>query len=78
MLSTKLFGETYQLTNVYENRNQAKDWLKQNQIWSFVKAYDTEAGRKEMYRCNIVKTRGPQCGGMITSKNVKNVKNVKQ
>ena len=58
-------SRTCQTVNVYENRNQAKDWLKQNQIWSFVKAYDTEAGRKEMYRCNIVKTRGPQCGKVV-------------
>ncbi len=50
---------------VFQNREEAMEWLGQNPIWSHEKSYDTQAGRKEMYRCNLVKRRGPQCEKVI-------------
>jgi hypothetical protein len=41
------------------------EWLEKNQKWSLEKSYDTQAGRKEVYRCNLVKKRGPQCEKVI-------------
>lgn len=52
---------SWHTVQIYENRDQAQEWLRQNPIWSLNKSYDTAAGRKEMYHCNLVKTRGPQC-----------------
>jgi hypothetical protein len=53
--------KTWQTAAVFQNRDEAIEWLKINQNWSLEGSYDTEAGRKEMYRCNHVKKRGPQC-----------------
>ena len=49
--------KTWQTAAVFQNRDEAIEWLKINQNWSLEGSYDTEAGRKEMYRCNHVKKK---------------------
>jgi hypothetical protein len=56
---------TWVTSVIFENRDEALEWLGRNKIWSLEKSYDTQAGRKEMYRCNLVKKRGPQCEKVI-------------
>ena len=55
----------YRTVNVFQRKEQAMQWLKENPIWSFVKYYGTEDGRKEVYRCNLVKVKGPQCNKVV-------------
>ncbi len=58
-------SRTWVTSVVFQDREEALDWLAKNQIWSLEKSYDTHAGRKEMYRCNLVKKRGPQCEKVV-------------
>ena len=55
----------YRTVTVYQSRAEAMQWLKENPIWSFVKYYGTADGRKEVYRCNLVKANGPQCNKVV-------------
>ena len=54
-------SKTWITAEIYDNKDGASEWLKQNTIWSFETGYDTEAGYKKTFRCNMVKSRGPQC-----------------
>ena len=49
----------------FDNRQLALDWIQQQKIWSYLRDYDTDKGRKDVYRCNLVKRREPQCQAEI-------------
>ena len=45
----------------FESAAEAIAWVKNERIWSPSTAYDSANGRKQLYRCNRVVQRGPQC-----------------
>ena len=45
----------------FESAAEAIAWVKNERIWSPTTAYDSAHGRKQLYRCNRVIQRGPQC-----------------
>jgi len=58
-------SRSWHLVRIYDDGPQAKEWLTQNPDWSLQKMYDTEAGMKKVFRCNLVRRRGPQCEKVI-------------
>lgn len=52
---------TYILKRIFEDQDKAKEWLQTQKLWSNLRCYDTNAGRKQMLRCNKVPYRAQQC-----------------
>lgn len=45
----------------FETSAEALEWVKGLKVWTSYTQYDTDSGRKKVYRCNCVPKRGPQC-----------------
>ena len=41
------------------------EWVKNERIWSPTTSYESANGRKQLYRCNLVVQRGPQCASAL-------------
>ena len=57
--ATKKKEWIYKMT--FQTNEEALNWINTEDIWSATRMYDTENGRKQLYRCNKVIARGIQC-----------------
>ena len=49
----------------FESETEANTWLEEEACWSKQKNYEVSAGRKQLFRCNRVPSRGVQCEAAI-------------
>lgn len=56
---------TWLYKSTFENPTDAKEWVDEQKIWSLYYSYDTDAGRRDHYRCNLVPYRGVQCAAAM-------------
>jgi len=49
----------------FETAEQAPLWIKNEGCWAAGKVYETIAGNKQPYRCNMVPKRGNQCARAV-------------
>lgn len=49
----------------FENFDEAQLFLRAEKTWTVKFTHTTEEGKKQYYRCNKVKCRGPQCAAQI-------------
>lgn len=63
--STRRRVFTWIYKQTFENPSDAKKWIEEQRVWSHFHSYDTVAGRKDQYRCNLVPYRGVQRAAAI-------------
>ena len=49
----------------FQTAKEAIEWVKNERIWSPTTSYESANGRKQLYRCNLVVQRGPQCASAL-------------
>lgn len=66
-LPKKSRGErrSYTLTETFESKSEAEEFIKKESCWSSTKLVNTTDGDRRYYRCNKVKARGLQCATSI-------------
>ena len=62
---TRKGGLDWKLYKKYENFDEAQKFLQAEKTWTVKFTHMTEEGKKQYYRCNKVKYRGPQCAAQI-------------
>lgn len=58
-------GTNWQFVKKFKNAQDAEEAVRLENTWSIQTNRRTEEGRKQVYRCNKVKNRGPQCIAQI-------------
>ena len=58
-------NRTWVHKETFETAAEAFEWVKNQKKWTSITEYDTDSGRKKVYRCNSVAKRGPQCAAGI-------------
>ena len=53
------------MKTAYENQTVAKQNVEAEKIWTSNTIYNTYEGKKVVFRCNLVKKRGPQCAASM-------------
>jgi hypothetical protein len=49
----------------FEHHDDVQQWLKEQKIWSWLRPSTERDCKVEIYRCNRVKKRGPECEAFI-------------
>jgi hypothetical protein len=49
----------------FDSASKAKEFVKEEKIWGFNYSNKTDEGKKDYYRCNLVKVKGIQCANSI-------------
>lgn len=50
---------------MFDDKQSCLDFLKGEEVWTFVRTQTTRNGTKTICRCNMIKTRGEQCAAGI-------------
>lgn len=62
---TRKGGLDWIFVKKFVNFDEAQQFLRDEKIWTARFTHTTEEGKKQYYRCNKVKYRGPQCAAQI-------------
>lgn len=56
---------TWLYQQTFPGKEEADKWIDKQKIWSKNYSRETNAGRKQFYRCNLVPYRGQQCTAAV-------------